>query len=61
MRPAVPLLFLTSLLWAFSFGLTKRLTGLDAAFISFARLSLALLVFLPFLRLKNARRSCSVI
>ena len=48
----MPLLLLTSLLWAFSFGLTKRLTGLDAAFISFARLSLALLVFLPFLRLK---------
>lgn len=48
----MPLLFLTSLLWAFSFGLTKRLTGLDAAFISTARLGLALLVFLPFLRIK---------
>lgn len=46
----MPLLFLTSLLWAFSFGLTKRLTGLDGAFISAARLGLALLVFLPFLR-----------
>lgn len=46
------LLFITSLLWAFSFGLTKRLTGLDAAFISAARLSLALLVLLPFLRVR---------
>jgi drug/metabolite transporter (DMT)-like permease len=40
-----------SLLWAFSFGLIKgRLAGLDSAFISAARLGLALLVFLPFLR-----------
>jgi drug/metabolite transporter (DMT)-like permease len=43
-----------SLLWAFSFGLIKgRLAGLDSAFISAARLCLALLVFLPFLRLKD--------
>lgn len=43
-------LLLASLLWAFSFGLIKRLSGLDGAFISAARLGLALLVFLPFLR-----------
>lgn len=47
------LLFVTSLLWAFSFGLTKGLMGLDAAFISAARLGLALLVFLPFLRVSG--------
>lgn len=47
------LLFLTSLLWAFSFGLTKQLTGLDGAFISAARLGLALIVFLPFLRIRG--------
>lgn len=47
------LLLLVSLLWAFSFGLIKGLTGLDAAFISAARLALALLVFLPFLRLRG--------
>jgi drug/metabolite transporter (DMT)-like permease len=47
------LLFLVSLLWAFSFGLIKRLTGLDSAFIAAARLGLALLVFLPFLRLRG--------
>jgi drug/metabolite transporter (DMT)-like permease len=46
----VPYLFFVSLLWAFSFGLIKKLTGLDGAFISAARLGLALLVFLPFLR-----------
>lgn len=48
--PTVPYLLLVSLLWAFSFGLIKQLTGLDGAFISAARLGLALLVFLPFLR-----------
>jgi drug/metabolite transporter (DMT)-like permease len=43
-----------SLLWAFSFGLTKGLTaGLDGTFVATARLFLALLVFLPFLRLKG--------
>ena len=48
------LLVTVSLLWAFSFGLIKgRLAGLDSAFISAARLGLALLVFLPFLRLKG--------
>ena len=47
-------LITVSLLWAFSFGLIKgRLAGLDSAFISAARLGLALLVFLPFLRLKG--------
>jgi drug/metabolite transporter (DMT)-like permease len=43
-----------SLLWAFSFGLIKgKLAGLDSAFISAVRLGLALLVFLPFLRIKG--------
>ncbi len=44
-------LLAVSLLWAFSFGLTKGLTaGLDGTFVATARLGLALLVFLPFLR-----------
>jgi drug/metabolite transporter (DMT)-like permease len=47
------LLLLVSVLWAFSFGLVKQLTGLDGAFISAARLGLALIVFLPFLRLRG--------
>jgi len=51
------LLTLVSLLWAFSFGLTKGLTaGLDGTFVASARLFLALLVFLPFLRLKGLTR-----
>ena len=43
------LLLLVSVIWAFSFGLIKRL-GLDGTFVSAARLGLAFLVFLPFLR-----------
>jgi drug/metabolite transporter (DMT)-like permease len=50
----VILLVVVSFIWAFSFGLTKgKLVGLDSAFISAARLALALLVFLPFLRLRG--------
>lgn len=50
----MPYLIAISLLWAFSPGLTKGLTaGLDPSFVAAARLGLALLVFLPFLRLKG--------
>ncbi|MSU64919.1 MAG: EamA family transporter [Opitutus sp.] len=50
----MPLLVLVSLIWALSFGLIKRwLPGVDSAFIATARLGLALVVFLPFLRLKG--------
>jgi drug/metabolite transporter (DMT)-like permease len=50
------LLVAVSLLWAFSFGLIKgRLGGLDSAFVSAARLGLALLVFLPFFRWRGLR------
>ena len=51
----MPLLLLVSLLWAFSFGLIKHLSGggIDGAFLSATRLGLALLVFLPFLRLRG--------
>jgi drug/metabolite transporter (DMT)-like permease len=52
----MPYLIAVSLVWAFSFGLIKgRLAGLDPAFISAARLGLALLVFLPFLRPKSLK------
>src|SRR5664279_5131974 len=45
------ILFIVSLIWAFSFGLIKdRLSGLDANFVAAARLLISLLVFLPFLR-----------
>jgi drug/metabolite transporter (DMT)-like permease len=47
-------LIVVSLIWAFSFGLIKRfLVGVDSTFVSAARLGLSLLVFLPFLRLRN--------
>ncbi len=50
----MPYLIAVSLLWAFSFGLTKGLTaGIDGTFVAAARVGLALLVFLPFLRCKG--------
>jgi len=48
------LLFLVSLIWAFSFGLIKgNLAGVDSTFVAFARLLIAALVFLPFLKVKG--------
>ncbi len=42
------LLLITSFIWAFSFSLLKKyLGGVDAGFVAFARLALALLLFLP--------------
>jgi drug/metabolite transporter (DMT)-like permease len=50
----MPYLIAVSLIWAFSPGLTKGLTaGLEPSFVAAARLGLALLVFLPFLRFKG--------
>lgn len=47
------LLLIVSLVWAFSFGLIKgRLAGLDPTAVAVMRLTLAALVFLPFLRLR---------
>lgn len=47
-------LVIVSLIWAFSFGMIKtNLTSLDPNFVSFLRLFISLLIFLPFLRLKN--------
>jgi drug/metabolite transporter (DMT)-like permease len=56
-------LILVSLVWAFSFGLIKRfLGGVDSTFVAAVRLGLALLVFLPFLRLRglNARTALTL-
>ena len=45
------LLLIASFIWAFSFGLIKKyLGGLDANFVSFVRLALACLLFLPLLK-----------
>src|SRR5688572_7684577 len=50
-------LIVVSIIWAFSFGLIKRfLGGVDSTFVSAARLGLALLVFLPFLRWRGLER-----
>ena len=51
-------LLFVSLLWAFSFGLIKDgLYGVDSFFVSFVRIFLSLLVFLPFLRRKRIDRN----
>lgn len=47
-------LLIVSLAWGFSFGLIKgNLTGVDSNFVSFVRMFLSLLVFLPFLKFKK--------
>ena len=47
-------LIFVSLVWAFSFGLIKdQLAGLDANFVAAARLTISLVIFLPFLRLRG--------
>ncbi len=49
-------LLTASLIWAFSFGLIKGgLTGLDPVFVSFIRLFISLIVFLPLLRVKKLK------
>ncbi len=51
------LLFIVSLAWAFSFGLIKgNLTGVDSNFVSFARMALSYLVFLPFIKFRRINR-----
>ena len=53
-------LFFVSLLWAFSFGLIKgNLTGLDSNFVSFVRLFLSMIVFLPLVKFKKVNRKIS--
>ena len=54
-------LIIVSVIWAFSFGLIKtyligNLEGIDPTFVAWARLTIALPVFLPFLRLKRLDR-----
>ena len=50
----MPLLILTSLVWAFSYGLIKgQLTGIDSSAVAVMRLLCASIVFLPFLKVKQ--------
>ncbi len=52
----MPLLLIVSLIWAFSFGLIKDgLAGLSPSFVAFVRLFIALLCFVPFLRIRTLR------
>jgi drug/metabolite transporter (DMT)-like permease len=44
------LLLVVSVVWAFSFGLVKRLAGLDPTAVAALRLVIALAVFIPFFR-----------
>ncbi len=54
-------LTIVSLIWAFSFGLIKNtLAGVDSNFVAAARLALALLVFLPFLRIRMVSRGTAL-
>jgi len=47
-------LLLVSILWAFSFGIIKdNLVSIDSNFISFARLFISFIVFLPFIKIRN--------
>ncbi len=47
-------LLLTSVIWAFSFGLIKgTLTGLDSNLVSFIRMTLSFLFFLPMLNIRG--------
>ncbi len=49
-------LAIVTLVWAFSFGLIKgNLATVDPLFVSFARLAIALLIFLPFVRWRKLR------
>ncbi|MHC1740404.1 MAG: EamA family transporter [Anaerolineaceae bacterium] len=52
------ILLIVSIAWGFSFGLIKgNLTGVDSNFISFARMALSLLVFLPFIKFKKIHKA----
>jgi drug/metabolite transporter (DMT)-like permease len=44
------LLVIVSVIWAFAFGLTKKLAGIDATGLAVLRLAISLLVFIPFFR-----------
>ena len=44
------LLLVVSLIWAFSFGLIKGLSGLDSTAVAVLRIAISLLVFAPFFR-----------
>jgi drug/metabolite transporter (DMT)-like permease len=54
------LLIAVSVVWAFSFGLIKRLAGLDPTAIAAVRLAISLVVFVPFLRMSRIPASSRI-
>jgi drug/metabolite transporter (DMT)-like permease len=54
------LLLAVSFVWAFSFGLVKRLTGLDPTAIAVMRLAISLAVFAPFFRPSRIPRGVAI-
>ncbi|MBN2570969.1 MAG: EamA family transporter [Ignavibacteriales bacterium] len=49
-------LLIVSIVWAFSFGLIKdNLTGLDSNYVSFLRIFISFIVFVPFLKIKSIK------
>jgi drug/metabolite transporter (DMT)-like permease len=51
-------LLITTVIWGFSFGLIKNnLAGIDPIFVSLCRMTLSLIIFLPFLKLKKVNNS----
>ncbi len=51
-------LILVSFIWAFSFGIIKNyLTGINASMVSFIRLGISFIFFLPFIKTKNLKFS----
>ncbi len=57
----MPYLLLVSIIWGLSIPLVKgQLTGLDPFFLGFARMALALPIFLPFLAWRRVQRSLAL-
>jgi len=55
-------LLIVSIIWAFSFGLIKgNLTGLDSNFVSFVRLFIPFLIFLPFIKFNKIEKRVSLL
>lgn len=55
-------LLIVSVIWAFSFGLIKgNLTGLDSNFVSFVRLFIPFLIFLPFIKFNKIEKKISLL
>jgi drug/metabolite transporter (DMT)-like permease len=54
-------LILVSIAWGFSFGLIKgQLTSVDSNFVSFVRILLSFMVFIPFIRLRGLNRKSTL-